>query len=246
MRKFTLLELLVVIAIIGMLMTLLLPSLSNARQEAVKAVCVSNISQSYKVIHRYSAEHGAKLPGPVNTAIKGAYFGNWELGGFLSPWVGDEHNSLWKEIETREGKEYQIYRRAALGNGSYAVSSLFHCPGFTESDDPATIYNYRQFQIYGKRPYSNGSLVYYIGKWYDDVSVGENSWMLKHVTSSYLGQVEDPANENAIVERQKYDGLSSNINTYTDPRHGTRNGKFPRTLLWWDGRVQSSVKAPQH
>jgi len=45
MKKFTLIELLVVIAIIGILMTLLAPSLSKSREEGRSAVCKSNLKQ---------------------------------------------------------------------------------------------------------------------------------------------------------------------------------------------------------
>ena len=44
---FTLIELLIVIAIIGILVTLLMPSLAGARETARRAVCMSNQKQLY-------------------------------------------------------------------------------------------------------------------------------------------------------------------------------------------------------
>lgn len=62
MKKFTLLELLVVIAVIGILLTLLLPSLGRARKEAKKVVCMSNQSQMAKRVYLHSKTHNGKVP----------------------------------------------------------------------------------------------------------------------------------------------------------------------------------------
>ena len=54
---FTLIELLVVIAMIGLLVSVLLPSLSKAREMARGAVCSSNLRQLAQGWHLYADEH---------------------------------------------------------------------------------------------------------------------------------------------------------------------------------------------
>jgi len=61
MRRFTLLELLIVIAIIGLLVTILMPSLSKAREQAISVVCKSNLSQTGKSISILMDSNNQKL-----------------------------------------------------------------------------------------------------------------------------------------------------------------------------------------
>jgi prepilin-type N-terminal cleavage/methylation domain-containing protein len=60
---FTLIELLVVVAIIALLISILLPSLQRARDEAQAVVCMSNDRQIVLALAMYQQEHNGYVPG---------------------------------------------------------------------------------------------------------------------------------------------------------------------------------------
>lgn len=62
MKNFTLLELMVIIAILGILITVLLPSLQNSRHYARVVVCASNIQQNSYAVSAYSKENNFRVP----------------------------------------------------------------------------------------------------------------------------------------------------------------------------------------
>ncbi len=61
-RAFTLIELLVVISIIALLVSILMPSLNQARERARRLLCASNQRQIGLSLHMYSGTNNDKLP----------------------------------------------------------------------------------------------------------------------------------------------------------------------------------------
>jgi len=84
---FTLIELLVVIAIIALLMGILMPSLSKARNLARAAACRAHLRQWGTVFYMYTADNNGKFWTEQNVWQTGEPQGNWML--MLSGLYGD-------------------------------------------------------------------------------------------------------------------------------------------------------------
>ena len=110
---FTLIELLVVIAVITILIAMLLPALSKAREQAIRTQCASNERQCFMALYMYAVDNKGAFPVTVN------YWG----AGYWMPDAGLAFNASLPPVQSPGAtpllKSYY--------NNNYAV--LF-CPSF--------------------------------------------------------------------------------------------------------------------
>jgi len=85
-RGFTLIELLVVTAITGVLMSLALPAVQQAREAARATQCRNNLRQIGLAVHNYESAHGRYPPGSIPSRP-----GSWSVQGRLLPYLDHEN-----------------------------------------------------------------------------------------------------------------------------------------------------------
>ncbi len=121
-RAFTLIEVLVVVAIVGLLMSLLLPSLSRVRDQAKLVACKSNLHQIGLAIISYAHPTGVIPYGPNVEA--------------MAPYLeGNDGTKATNQIWT--GPQAPAVNNMALGllmNRSLTFPELLYCPADDSSD----------------------------------------------------------------------------------------------------------------
>ena len=90
-RAFTLIELMVVISIIALLMSILLPALSQAREASKTVQCLSNMRQIGIAVSAYATDEDSL---PLMDRVTGS---GWSTSQQyrLAPYLGGDQNSMW-------------------------------------------------------------------------------------------------------------------------------------------------------
>lgn len=155
---FTLIELLVVVAIIAVLLAILVPALSAARELAQRTKCASNLRQIGIAWMYYLDDSDDRFMYPTDVNLPWLYGGRTEDEVYAIA-------GLKNVIQERPLNPY-----VALNQGQNRQGDLFHCP----SDDGATTLHLRSegmtaYELYGNS--YRGNLFVTPSRYYSDAPV---------------------------------------------------------------------------
>lgn len=120
-KAFTLVELLVVIGIIALLIAILMPTLSKAREQGRWATCLSNLKQIGNALTMYANENRQHLPRPASN-------GN---GEFPDDFI------IWRNPPTTPGFTVNDTVLAKyLNAGDDKLQTVYRCPSDVPEDRP--------------------------------------------------------------------------------------------------------------
>jgi prepilin-type N-terminal cleavage/methylation domain-containing protein/prepilin-type processing-associated H-X9-DG protein len=262
---FTLVELLVVIGIIAILLGILLPSISRAREQGYTIQCMSNLKQLGTAFIGYAGDHdGYQIPIRV-------YYGS------LKDSAGQTNNAVsrsvydadegWANIMVNEG---YLTAPNALGTSGPQIKSVYYCPsaiqdladpGFSgDSDHPAS----RDDQ-YGARPmrwvsWTHKNAVDCTYGWNADLD-GFSSGLVPALDQDHgfgppnygVGLLSDghhaaPLKINVVRRSAEtvlmFDGIYANLMSTNANRLNARHASKTKTnILFYDGHVQTFITA---
>ncbi len=126
-KGFTLIELLVVIAIIALLLSIVMPSLKMAKEQAKRLICSNNLKSMAAFVHTYAADYDDFIPGcNYSTGATGGA-GN-SASTYVAFMIDRDLASAEARVQDAVQKGY-VYGPAMLYTAGYVeMPEMFYCP----------------------------------------------------------------------------------------------------------------------
>lgn len=203
--RFTLLELLIVVAIIGILLSLLLPSLSKAKDAAKRVVCGSNYKQMYVGAMIHTNNNDKKLPRTRRNRF-------------------DHYSWIWTVSQALDLE--------CDANPSKAGTDLFTCPKVSPSKSMNTSYTYNIYCGSRKNGLARYDIVTLtkVSKLEEAWFIGEG--VPPQFNTGFFGQVKN--NEGKLHSSQAQGVLLEGSVKSLNPHHAaaTLNPDDPGSTYW--------------
>lgn len=213
--KFTLIELMIVVAIIGILASMLLPSLQRARREAIYSLCLSNLRQNGLAVTSYSDDNSSLFP------YNGNAVADW------SPAPG-RHVS-WNSTIVQQA--WLDYGQGLSEDSIQSYNSTLYCP---------TQEYHRAVTLSNPNAYIPAGLIGYFylphrSTTSANYSIGESEW----VTRDRLGVSDGPI---MMDMKQSYNNEWDDVyfsSGFAQSSHPNRGGEtYGGNFLFEDGRAK--------
>ncbi|MFO0839183.1 MAG: type II secretion system protein [Phycisphaerae bacterium] len=216
-RGFTLIELLVVVAIIALLISILLPSLSAAREQAKVAKCTANLKSIMTASYAYFGDQKDTFPffaksggGPINNVSSWTY-----AGKAVSPYWSASNPQIYFLANEKPLNPYLI-GQIPEANSEVLVAKC-----------PSDVWTYQ------RGTFVPGDVADESVSTYDDVGISYQ-FNLTGIDTEHVGNVSPWRNN----------GLGWQLNLLAILRG--QSGNFNSTYIWaWDGTFDYAVNAPQ-
>lgn len=144
-KAFTLIELLVVVAIIGLLMSILLPALKNAREQGKQTVCLANQKSLAVCFTQYASENADAVVGSYTDRFSWVDWPKRENGNYLNQnALNNQTNSDAEKRGIRDGLLFRYVQQF----------EVYHCP--SDNRNVAREVGNIAYRTYSMTNYLNG------------------------------------------------------------------------------------------